>query len=362
MVLQKCCYFLLRYPRWPPGTLIGWDIFDFFSRTIAWTVTKLAINVPLMVLQKCCYFCCDRKSKMAALDSDWLRHFRLLNHCMDVLAIKCSSNCPAEVFVTFCCDRKSKMAAMDSDWLRHFRLLLKNHCMYWHQTFHKWSSSGPEEVLLLFVAIGFPRWPPWTLIGWDIFDFFSRTTAGTITKLAINVPFIALQKCRYFLLRWKIPRWLPWTLIGWDIFNFFSRTTAWMITKLATNVPFMVPRKCCYFSLRSEIQDGCHGLWLAETIFDFFSRITTWMITKFATNVPLVVLKKCCHFSLRSKIPRWSPWTLIGWDIFDFFSRTTAWMITIWTYHNCSSSSPEEVLLLFLAIGNQDGRNGLRLA
>ena len=85
-----------------------------------------------------------------------------------------------------------------------------------HQTFQKCLSSCPEEVLLLFVAIGNPRWPPWTLIGWDIFDFFSRTIA-------------------------------------------------WTITKLSTNVCLVVLKKCCYFSLQSEIQDGCLGLWLAET-------------------------------------------------------------------------------------------------
>ena len=181
----------------------------------------------------------------------------------------------------------STMAARGSDWLRQFRLVLKNHCMDCHQTFHNWSSSGPEEVLLFFAVIGFPRWPPWTLTDWDIFDLFSRTTAGTITKHSINVPFIALQKFHCFLMRSKIPRRLP----SWEIFNIFSRTTVWVNTKPAKNVPFIVPRKCCYYLLRTKIQDGSHGLWLAETIFNFFSWISTWRITKFSTKVPIVILK-----------------------------------------------------------------------
>ena len=78
------------------------------------------------------------------------------------------------------------MATMDSDWLRHFRLLKKNHYIYWHQKFQKCSSSSPEEVLLLFFSIRNLRWPPWTLIGRDIFDFFSRTIALSVTKLAIQ--------------------------------------------------------------------------------------------------------------------------------------------------------------------------------
>ena len=176
------------YPRWPPGTLIGWDIFYFFSRNIAWTVTKLAIRVPLMVLQKCCYILL------------W---------------------------------SKTKMAAMDSDWLRHFWLLLKNHCMYWHQTCHKCSSNGPALVLLLFGVIENPRWPPWTLIGWDIFDFFSRTTACTGTKIA-------------------------------------------------TNVLLLVPKKWSDFLLLLEIQDGHYGLWLAET----FSTSSQEPLHVLATNLP----------------------------------------------------------------------------
>ena len=33
------------------------------------------------------------------------------------------------------------------------------------------------------------------------------------------------------------PRWLLWSLIGRDIFNFFSRTTGCEVTRLAKNVP-----------------------------------------------------------------------------------------------------------------------------
>ena len=91
------------------------------------------------------------------------------------------------------CRPLSKMAARDSDWLRHFPLLLKNHCVDYRQICHKSSSHGPALVLLLFVVIGNPRWPPWTLIGWDIFDFFSRTIVCTGTKLATNVPLMVLH-------------------------------------------------------------------------------------------------------------------------------------------------------------------------
>ena len=65
--------------RWLPWPLIGWDIFDFSSETAERNSTKLDRKQDLNVLyQVLCFFWVDRKNKMAALASDWLRHFRLL--------------------------------------------------------------------------------------------------------------------------------------------------------------------------------------------------------------------------------------------------------------------------------------------
>ena len=68
--------------RWPPWPLIGWDIFDFSEETAERNSTKLDRKQDLKVLYQVCVFRADRKNKMAALASDWLRHFRLLlwNH------------------------------------------------------------------------------------------------------------------------------------------------------------------------------------------------------------------------------------------------------------------------------------------
>ena len=65
--------------RWPPWSLIGWDIFNFSSETAEQNSTKLDRKQDVNVLyQVCVFFWADRKNKMAALASDWLRHFRLL--------------------------------------------------------------------------------------------------------------------------------------------------------------------------------------------------------------------------------------------------------------------------------------------
>ena len=69
---------LIGKTRWLPWPLIGWDIFDFFSETAERNSTKLDRKQDLIALYQVCVFRADRKNKMAALASDWLRHFRLL--------------------------------------------------------------------------------------------------------------------------------------------------------------------------------------------------------------------------------------------------------------------------------------------
>ena len=64
--------------RWPPWPLIGRDIFDFLSETAERNSTKLDRKEDLNVFYQDCVFWADRKNKMAARASDWLRHFRLL--------------------------------------------------------------------------------------------------------------------------------------------------------------------------------------------------------------------------------------------------------------------------------------------
>ena len=77
--LQSMCFSgRLKKTRWPPWPLIGWDIFDFSSETTERPATKLVRKQDLNVLYKVCVFRADSKNKMAALASDWLRHFWLL--------------------------------------------------------------------------------------------------------------------------------------------------------------------------------------------------------------------------------------------------------------------------------------------
>ena len=155
---------------------LTFHIFDFCSETTEQNLTKLDRKQELNILYQVCVFRVDRKNKMAALASDWLRHFRLLlwNRWTEFnetwqearsqrpLPSLCFTGRSekqhgrpglwlAETFSTFPLKplngiqriltgskistfstkfvffgpiRKNKMAALASDWLRYFRLLL----------------------------------------------------------------------------------------------------------------------------------------------------------------------------------------------------------------------------------------------
>ena len=123
------------------------------------------------------------------------------------------------------------MAALASDWLRHFRLLRWNRLMEFNETWQEARSQRPlprlcfsgrsekqdgrpglwlpetfstsplkplngiqrnltgSKILtsstkfVFFEPIRKTRWPPWPLIGWDIFDFSSETAEQNSTKL-----------------------------------------------------------------------------------------------------------------------------------------------------------------------------------
>ena len=83
------------------------------------------INVPYQV----CVFRADRKNKIAAAASDWLRHFQLLiwNRWTELRETwqETDLNVLCQICV-FQADQKNKMNALGSDWLKHSRLLLWN--------------------------------------------------------------------------------------------------------------------------------------------------------------------------------------------------------------------------------------------
>ena len=74
---------------------------------------------------------------------------------------------------------------------------------------------------MFFGLIGKPRWPPWSLIYWDVCSFFFQPlnwiqwnfTGGKISMSFNKFVFTAGPIGK--------PRLLSWPLIGWDIVEFF---------------------------------------------------------------------------------------------------------------------------------------------
>ena len=115
-------------------------------------------------------------------------------------------------------------------------------------------------------------------------------------------------------------RWPPWPLIGWDIFDFSSETAKRNLTKLVRKQDLNVLYQVRVFLGWSEKQDGRPGLWLAET----FSTSPLKPLNRIQRNLTGSKISmsstKFVFFGLIGKT-RWPPWPLIGWDIFDFSSE-----------------------------------------
>ena len=205
--------------RWPPWSLIGWDIFDFFLWN-RWTEfhetgQEARSQRPLPSL---CFS--GRLEKQDGRPGLWL----------------------AESFST------SPLKPLNG--------IQRN------LTGSKISTFSTKFVF--FVSIGKTRWPPWPLIGWDIFDFFSETAERNSTKhdrkQDINVlyqvcVFGADQKNKMAVLA---SDWLRhfWLLL-------WNRWTEFKETRQEARYQRPLPSLC--FSGWSEKQDGRPGLWLAET-------------------------------------------------------------------------------------------------
>ena len=217
--------------RWPPWPLIGWDIFDFSSETAERNSRKLDRKQDLNILYQVCVFRADRKNKMAAVASDWLRQFWLLlwNHWTEYneTSQKATSQGPLP---SLCFSgRSEKQDGHPGLWLAgtfSTSPLKPLNGIQRNLTGSKISTSSTKFVF--FVPIGKTRWPPWPLIGWYIFDFSLETTERNSTKLDRKHDLnIVYQVCVFWADRknkmaalasdWLRNFWLLWN--RWTEFN-----------------------------------------------------------------------------------------------------------------------------------------------
>ena len=186
---------------------------------------------------------------MAALASDWLRHFRLLlwNRWTEFNKTwqEARSQCPLPSLCFL--GRLEKQDGRPGLWLAETYStspLKPLNRIQRHLTGSKILMSSTKFVF--FGSIGKTRWPPWPLIGWDIFDFSSETVERNSTKLDRKQDLNVLYQFCVFRADRKI-RWPPWPLICWDIFDFFSETAEWNSTKLNKKKDLNVLYQVCVF-------------------------------------------------------------------------------------------------------------------
>ena len=187
------------------------------------------------------FFRADQKSEMAFLVSDWLRDFDFSSETAEQNSIKLDRMSSITFVCVFFCAPEPKSQVHYCDhallvvrpsirrYLSHFRLLLWNHEMEFNETWQEARSQRPLSSLcfsgrlknkmairllaetfstsslkplnraqwnftkikistsstkfVFFGPIGIARWPPWPLIDWDIFDFFSEIAERNSTKL-----------------------------------------------------------------------------------------------------------------------------------------------------------------------------------
>ena len=151
MVITRCPSSVVRPSVCPSVCLsLTFHIFDFFSETAEQNSTKLDRKQHLNVPYQVCVFRADRKNKMAAMASDWLRHFRLLlcNRWREFNETwqEATSQRPLPN-LCFSGRSEKQMAAMASDWLRHFRLLLCNRWTEFNETWQEATSQRPLPSL-----------------------------------------------------------------------------------------------------------------------------------------------------------------------------------------------------------------------
>ena len=209
----------IRKIRWPPLPLIGWDIFDFSSETAEGNSTKLERKEDLNLLHQVCVFRADRKNKMAALVSDWLRHFRLL---------------------------------------------LWNRWREFNETWQKARSQRPLPSLCFSGRSEKQDGRP----GLWLAETFSTSPLKPLKEIQRNLSGskISTSSIKFvFFRRIRKTRWLPWLLIGWDIFDFFSETAEGNSTKLDRKQDLNVLYQICVFRADRKKKDGRPCLWLAET-------------------------------------------------------------------------------------------------
>ena len=205
----------------------------------------------------------------------------------------------------------------------HFRLLLWNSWTEFDETLQEGRSQRPLPSLCFSGRSEKQDGRPGLWLAETFSTSSLKPLIGIQRNLTESKPSTSSTKFVFFGPIGKT-RWPPWPLIGWDIFDFSSETAGWNSTKLDRKQDLKVLYQVCVFRGRSEKQDGRPGLWLAETFLTSSLKPLIGIQRNLTGSKTSTSSTKFVFFGPIGKT-RWPPWPLIGWDIFDFFSETAEW-------------------------------------
>ena len=174
VVIMRCPSSVVRPSSVRPS--LTFHIFDFSSETAERNSTKLYRKQDLNLLYQVCVFRVDRKNKMAALASDWLRHFWLLlwNRWTEFNETWQEARSQRPLPSLCFSGRSEKQNGRPGLWLAEtFSTSPLKPLNGIQRNFIESKISTSSTKFVFFGPIGKKRWPPWPLIGWDIFDFSS---------------------------------------------------------------------------------------------------------------------------------------------------------------------------------------------
>ena len=193
------------------------------------------------------------------------------------------------VFCQVCvrADRKNKMAALTSDWLRHFRLLLWNRWMEFNETWQEVRSQRNLPSLCFSGRSEKQDGRPGLWFAEIFFDFSSETAQRNSTKLDRKQDLNVLYHVYVFRADRKNKMASDWLrhfrFLLWKRWSEFNET--WQEARYQRPIPSL-----CFSGRSEKKQDGRPGLWLAEIFFDFSSDTAKRNSTKLDRKQDLNVL------------------------------------------------------------------------
>ena len=235
-LLPSLCFFgPIGKTKWPPWPLIGWDILDFSSETAERNSAKLDRKQALNAFYHVCVFQANREK---TIWQPWpLIGWDLFDFCSETVKgirrnlIGSKISTPSTKFVFFRWFGKTKWPPLAYDLLRHFHFFLWNRWIEFNKTWWEARSHNPLPGLrflgwsekqdsrpVLWLAETFLTSPLKPLNG------IQRNLTGSKFSMS-STKFVFLGLIQKTI-------WPPWPLIGWDIFWLFlwNRWTAFSET------------------------------------------------------------------------------------------------------------------------------------